>query len=320
MATTTWHHRGREAETPKDIPASGWKDIVYRVKDGIKDEKVPLLSAAMAFYALFAFVPAISSVVLIYAWVSDPADIAQHISQASQFIPREMQTLLNNILGSLAGQANSGLGWGAVVAIGIALFGASRGSKSIIESLNVIYDEEDSRGFIKFNAIALGLTLMGVLLAILALGVIVVIPAITNLLSFTPGINILMTVVSWVVLLGLFSFFLSFTYRYAPDRKKAKWSWVSWGAVVASVLWLIVSALFSWYAKEFGNFNKTYGPLGAMIVLMTWFQLSSFVILLGAVINAELEHQTKKDSTQGPEKPMGNRGAYMADTLGKSKS
>ena len=316
MNTATWHHRGREAQSPTEIPAKGWKDTLKRVKEGINDNHLSLLSAAMAYYALFAFVPAISSVVLVYAWVSDPSQITEHISKASQFIPSEMQTILNNQLGTLASQASTSLGFGAISAVLIALWGASKGSKAIIESLNLIYQEDDDRSFIKTSLLALTLTLLGVVLAILALGVIVVIPTITNFLNLPPMFDIGATIVSWVILLGLFSFFLSFAYRYAPHRKKAKWQWVSWGAVIASVLWAIVSLLFSWYAKEFGNFNKTYGSLGAMIVLMTWFYLSSFVVLLGGQINAELEHQTKRDSTKGEEKPMGSRGAKMADTLG----
>lgn len=317
MATATWHHKGRDAESPSEIPSQGLKDVLMRVKHGIKTNHLSLLSAALAYYALFALVPAISSVVLIYAWVSDPAQIAEHLAKASQFIPGEMQEILNTQLGALASQASSSLGIGAIAAVLIALWGASKGSKSIVEALNIIYQEEDRRGFFKSTALALTMTLLGVALAILALGVIVVIPAITNLLNLGPTINSAATIVSWVILLGLFTFFLSFAYRYGPNRKQAKWQWVSWGATIASLLWALVSALFSWYAKEFGNFNKTYGSLGAMIVLMTWFYLSSFVVLLGGQINAELEHQTERDSTKGKEeKPMGKRGANMADTLG----
>jgi membrane protein len=318
MTSATWHHRGREADSPKEVPPSGWKDTLIRVKEGIKEDKVTLLSAAMAYYALFALVPSLSALVLTYAWISDPAQISQHISQASQFIPEELQRILNSQLTTLSSKASGQLGLSAIFSVLLALWGASRGSKSVIESLNVIYNENDNRGFIKQNALALGLTLLGLVLAIIALGVIVVIPNITNILKLGPNVSLVMTAVSWVILLGLFSFFLSIIYRFGPDRKVAKWRWVSWGAVIASVLWVIASGLFSWYAKEFGNFNKTYGSLSVMIVLMTWFYLSSLVILLGGEINAELEHQTKKDSTKGREKPIGSRGAQMADTVGKS--
>lgn len=327
MATATWHHhkdkprdnsRGRNADSPTEIPKAGWKDTLMRVKAGISDDHISMVSAAMAYYALFALVPAISAIVLMYAWVSDPAEITQHVEKAGQFIPAELQEILKTQLGSLASKASSSLGFGAIFSLLLALWGASKVSKAIMEAMNIIYEEDDKRGFFKKNLLAIGMTLVAVVLAILAMGVIVVIPAITNMFNFGPAIEIGATAASWVVLLGLFSFFLSFAYRFGPDRQKAKWKWVSTGAIIAAVLWAIVSALFSWYAKEFGNFNKTYGSLGAMIVLMTWFYLSSFVILLGGEINAELEHQTKKDSTTGGEKPMGTRGARMADTLGQN--
>lgn len=321
MATATWHQhnekkRGREADSPAKIPAPGWKDTLTRVKNDLKDDHVSMVSAAMAYYALFAFVPAISATVLMYAWISDPAEISQHIAKASQFIPAELQQILKTQLGTLASQAESSLGLGAIFSLLLALWGASKASKAIMEAMNIIYEEDDKRGFFKKNFMALGMTFLAIVLGILALGVIVVIPAITNLFNFGQAIEMGFTVASWVILLGLFSFFLSFAYRFGPDRQKAKWKWVSAGAIIAAVLWAVVSALFSWYAKEFGNFNKTYGSLGAMIVLMTWFYLSSYVILLGGEINAELEHQTKKDSTTGREKPMGTRGARMADTIG----
>lgn len=319
MTTSTWdNHRGRNASSPTDIPAKGWKDTLFRVKDEINHDRISMVSAAMAYYALFAFVPALTSVVLIYAWVSDPNEIAGHVSQLKQFLPAELMNTINEQLQGLASKASSSLGFGAISSLLLSGWAASKGTKSFIEAMNIIYDEEDKRGFFKLNALAVALALLGSVLALLAMGVVVGIPAITSFLNIPANLQIIGVVASWVILLGIFSFYLSIIYRYGPDRKKAKWKWVSTGAVIASVLFAVVSALFSWYAKEFGNFNKTYGSLGAVIVLMTWFYLSSFVILLGGEINAELEHQTKRDSTTGPEKPMGARGANMADTVGET--
>lgn len=327
MESTTWQDdqesgtkvtRGRNAKAPQHIPAPGWKDVLKRVKQGIKDDRLSMISAAMAYYALFAFVPALSSVVLMYAWVSDPAEIQGHMAAMSRFLPADAQNILSEQLGALAGKASGSLGVGAIGTLLIALWSASKGSKAVIEAMNMIYEEKESRGFFKLNIFALGMTLLGVLMGILAIGVIVLVPIMTNIFNFVPMVSILGTIGSWVVLLGIFSFYLSFAYRFGPDRENAKWKWVSWGAVFSAVAWAMVSALFSWYAKEFGNFNKTYGSLGAIIVLMTWFYLSSFVILIGAEINAELEHQTAKDTTTGPERPMGERDATMADTLGES--
>lgn len=318
MATTTWN-RGRDASSPKEIPSSGWKDTLYRVKDGIKLDRISMVSAATSYYALFALIPAITSVVLIYAWISDPADISQHIAMVSQFLPAEFRTLLESQLTSLAGQAG-GVGFGAVLSILIALWSASKGTKAFMEAMNIIYDEREERGVIKYNALGIGLTLLAIVFSLLAIAVIIGIPAVAGMLNIGGAFQTLVTVVSWVVLLALFSLFLSCIYRYGPDRNKAKWRWVSWGAVIAAVLWAGASALFSWYASKYGDFNKTYGSLGAVIVLMTWFYLSSFVVLLGGEINAELEHQTAKDSTKGKGKPIGARNAHVADTVGEAHS
>ncbi|MFP5384797.1 MAG: YihY/virulence factor BrkB family protein [Bacteriovoracia bacterium] len=310
--------RGRNAESPRHIPYQGWKDVMKRVKSEVKSDRLSLVSAAMAYYALFAFVPSLTAIVLMYAWISDPSEIQQHMSAVSEFLPKEAQTIISDQLGQLSGQASGALRLGVIGALLIALWSASKGSKAIIEAMNIIYDEKEERGFFKLNFFALGMTLLAALLGILAIGVLVVVPAVMSFLDFVPFMGFIIQTVSWILLLAIFSFFLSFAYRFGPNRSNAKWKWVSSGAVISSVLWAIVSALFSWYAQEFGNFNKTYGSLGAIIVLMMWFYLSSFVILLGGEINAELEHQTKKDSTEEPDQPMGERNAYVADTLGES--
>jgi membrane protein len=314
--TTITLGRGREANSPKDIPAKGWKDTLLRVKYEIKDDRLSLIAAAMAYYALFAFVPAITAIVLLYAWISDPAEISSHISKLSRFVPAQTLDVIKNQLTALAGQTN--VGFGAIGALLFALWSASKGSKAIMEAMNVIYDEREERSFLKFNFLALGLTLLGAVLGVVAIFVVVGVPTVINLFNFGENFEVLVTLGSWILLLGLFSLFLSVAYRFGPSRRDAKWTWVSRGAIIASVLWALVSILFSWYAKEFADFNKTYGSLGAMIALMIWFYLSSFVILLGGEINAELEHQTMRDTTIGDEKPMGKRGAQMADTVGEA--
>lgn len=323
MATATMNRgagRGRDAQSPQQIPAKGWKDTLWRVKNEMEEDNLALISAAMAYYALFAFIPALTAVVLIYAWVSDPSDISNHLNMVSRFLPPEILGMLKEQLSNLAGGATRGIGFGAIFSLLIALWSASKGSKAVMKSLNIIYEETKDRGFIKQNAMALGMTLLATILSIVAIGVIVGVPTIANLIGFPEGWGMVIKITSWVLLLALFSFFLSFVYRFGPNREKAKWKWVSAGAIIASVLWALASAGFSWYATNFGDFNKTYGSFGAIIVLMMWFYISSFVILLGGEVNAELEHQTKRDSTDGEPKPMGNRGAHMADTVGAAKT
>jgi membrane protein len=269
------------------------KNTLMRVKKETTHDRVSMISAAMAYYCLFALVPALTSIVLIYAWVSDPAEISNHIAKASQFLPVELMEILNTQLGSLASKTPSKLGVGAILSLLISIYSASKGSSAIIEGMNMIYAKEEKRGFLKLNALALGMTFLGAVLSILAIGVIVGIPAVTSFLDLGKTFELVATVSSWVILLGIFSFFLSFAYHFGPNRTQTKWKWITWGAVIASLLWAIVSALFSWYAKEFGNFNKTYGSLGAIIVLMTWFYLTSFIILLGGEINADLEQKKR---------------------------
>ena len=332
MATTFWQHlrhhepkketdqagRGRNADTPAEIPAKGWKDTLVRVKKEISEDRVGMLAASMSYYSLLACVPALTSMVLLYAWFSDPADISRHISEIARFLPREAETILREQLTSLASKAPTTLGLSAIGSLLFSLWSASKGSTSVIEAMNIIYDEKECRGFVKRTAMALGLTLLGTVLSLVAILVVVALPAITGIFNFGPMFETLGNAAGWVLLLLIFSFYLSCVYRFGPCRAKAKWKWVSRGSIIASVLWALTSALFSWYASNFGNFNKTYGSLGAVVVLMTWFWISSYIILIGGEINSELEHQTKKDTTTGTPKPMGARGAEMADTVGPS--
>jgi membrane protein len=317
MATTTWN-RGREANKPTEIPWKGWKDILMRVKEEVGNDRISLVSAGLAYYALFSLVPAISSIVLIYAWVSDPNEITNHISVFSNQLPKEVESIITSQLSGLAGRASSSLGFGAILSLFISLWSASKGSKAIMEAMNIIYEETETRGLIKKTALALGMTLFAAVLSIIAIGVIIVLPTVVAFFNLGGFFQTLTTLGSWIILLGLFSVFLSFAYRYGPNRNQAQWKWVSWGAVVAAVLWAGASLLFTWYVSNFGSFNKTYGSLAAVVILMMWFYISSFVILLGGEINAEIEHQTKKDSTKGEPKPMGQRNAQMADTMGKA--
>lgn len=310
--------RGRLADTPKEIPAKGWKDTLVRVKKELSEDKVSMLAASMSYYALLACVPALTSMVLLYAWFSNPADISRHIAEISRFLPREAEEILRGQLTALASKAPSTLGLSAIGTLLFSLWSASKGSTSVIEAMNIIYGEKECRGFVKRTAMALGFTLLGTVLSLVAIVVVVAMPAITSLFNFGPLFETLGNVAGWVALLMIFSFYLSCVYRFGPCRQTAKWKWVSRGSIIASILWALTSALFSWYAANFGNFNKTYGSLGAVVVMMTWFWLSSYIILLGGEINSELEHQTKKDTTSGQPKPMGSRGARMADTVGPS--
>lgn len=304
MATTTWDKdkqfetehssRGQNANRPSPNTTKGWKHTLYRVKEEIGNDRLSLSSAAMSYFALLALVPAMTSIILIYAWVSDPAEISGHISRIGNFIPPESQEIIRGQLSTLASKADSTLGVSAVLALLFSLWSSSKAVKAIMESMNVIHEEKEKRGFFKLNLTAMGLTFLGVILSVVALLVVIGLPTVMGHFEFGKVIETAVSISSWIVLLAIFSTYLAVIYQFAPSRKRPKWKWVSWGAITASLFWAMASLLFSLYVTKFGDFNKTYGSLGAIIILMTWFYISSFVILLGAEINSAIERPTTK--------------------------
>lgn len=248
-----------------------------------------MVSAAMAYYALLALFPALACLVFVYALISDPQQIINQLSFTERVLPKDLINLLKDHLTSLSGQAEGHLSLGAVGSFLISIYSASKGSASMMQAMNIIYHENEERGFLKKTALAIGLTLLGTLFGLLAMAVVIALPAVMQILNLEVIFGRFVIPLIWIALLVLLSFFLSLIYRYAPDRKKAKWKWITPGAAIASILWAVVSLLFSWYVSQFGSYNKTYGTLSAIIVLMIWFYLSSYVILVGALINAETE-------------------------------
>jgi membrane protein len=210
-----------------------------------------------------------------------------------------------------------GLSIGAAGGILLALYGASKGMKALMEGLNIIYDEQEERGFIKLNLIALGLTLVVIVAMIVAIGAIIIVPLLLNFVGLGPVAETLIGLLRWPILFVVALVVLAIIYRYGPSRAQPRWRWVSWGAAVATFIWLLGSIAFSIYVQNFGSYNETYGSIGAVVILLMWFWLSAFSVLLGAELNAEMEHQTERDSTTGPPQPRGRRGAYVADQVGE---
>lgn len=268
--------------------------FLMRLFHQIKCDHLSMISAAMAYYALFSFVPAISTIVLIYTFVSDPKNIANHISLFSQFIPLEIQKILTELFDNLTKRPHSTIGISTITAFLLTLWAASRGNRSIIDGLTIIFKQSERSGRLHHYILSLAMTLLGALLGLVTIGVVVIIPLFTHFINLGRMTEILSTILSWTLLLTFFSFFLTFTYRFGANDKKMRCKWINFGSALASIIWIIASALLSWYAKEFRNYNKTYGSLGAIIILMLWFYLTSYVILLGAEINMVIE-QIKAD-------------------------
>lgn len=310
--------RGRHADKPTDIPARGWMDILKRTVQQLGEDNLSIVAAGMAFYAFTAMVPALAALISIYALIADPAVVTQHIDAMAHLLPESARPLLHDQLVRLASD-DQAAGWGAVIGIGIALFGAMKAITALITGLNITFDEAERRGVVKLYLTAFVLTLAGIVGAILVIGLMAVAPAVLRSMGAGDTAETVLKVVTWPILALLFAFALAVVYRYAPCRDKPQWRWVSWGAGVATALWLLGSAAFAFYVSKFGGYEETYGSLGAVVVFLMWMFLTSYVILLGAELDCEMERQTKNDTTAGQPEPMGQRGAHAADTLGDAK-
>ena len=305
---------GREAERPREIPPAGWKDILKRTAAEIKQDHVAVVSAGVAFYAFLALFPALIALITIYGLVADPATIERQINDmTSAMSPQVAQLLAQPLTSAATGQ---GLTLGLIVSLAGVLWSASSGVNGLIEGLNIAYDEENQRKFLKKRGLALLLTLGAIVFVILAVGLVAVVPIVLNAMRLGALGTVVANVIRWPLLAVLVMAALGVIYKIGPDRDNPQFRWVSWGAVVATVLWLIGSALFSLYVNNFGKYNETYGALAGVVVLMLWLFLSAFIVVLGAEINSEMEAQTRKDSTVGEERPMGQRRAVKADELG----
>jgi membrane protein len=314
--TVTDNQRGHQADSPQQIPPRGWLDIAKRTAKEVKADQVPLLSAGVAFYALLSLFPAIIAGVSIYGLVADPATVRDQIANLTKLLSPETATLVGQQLVQVTSGAGGALGLATVVGILTALWSASSGMKALITGVNLAYDESETRKFVKLRGLALLLTLGAMVLVGVALATIVGYPPIADTLPTV--LRWLVAKVRFVILGGLLVVGLAVLYRYAPDRDQPKWSWVSWGSGIAALLWVLATVGFALYANFFGNYNKTYGALAGVIILMFWLFLSAFVVLVGAELNTEMELQTAKDTTAGPTKPMGEREAHAADHVAES--
>ena len=309
-------HRGRAADKPQDIPARGWWDILTRVRREMTADNVDIMAGGLALYALLAVFPALAAAVSIYGFFASPADMASHLQEMSANLPEDATKILQQQLTDLSEHPQDTLSIGIIVGIVLALWSARKGMVALMTATNVAYDEEEERGFFKQLFVSMAFTLGAVIgfLAVLALGVAV--PVVLAFIPLGPAAEIVVLVLRWVLLFAVAVLGLAVLYRYAPDRKGARWRWVTPGSLIASTLWLIGSALFAVYVRNWGSYGETYGALGGVIVLLMWFYLSGYIVILGAEINSEMERQTKKDTTTGQPKPLGERGAYSADTVG----
>jgi membrane protein len=312
--------RGRRAETPVRIPWVGWKDILWRTYEEISADRLLLIAGGVVFYALLATVPAITALVSVYGIFTTASSLGAQLSFLADVMPTTAYQLISDQVVRIAGNNDGKLTFAFIVGLGIALWSANAGMKAIFDALNIVYDEDEKRSFISLNAVSLAFTLAAILVLVLMLSAVVVLPLLLALLGFAAERQAgWLPLLRWPVLFVLVMLALATLYRFGPSRRRAKWRWVSVGSLFATTAWLAISLLFSWYLSRFADYNATYGSLGAVIGLMMWLWLSTTVVLVGAELNSEIEHQTAKDSTVGPAKPLGARGAVMADTVGAAQ-
>ncbi len=308
--------RGRNASSPLAVPAKGWKEVLQRAWREAGDDNVGIIAAGVAFYGFLALVPLLGAIVLTYGLIAEPQTVLRNMGSLTSVMPADAAKLIGEQLMNVVKTSGSKKGIGLVLALGLALFGARNGAGSIITALNIAYEEKETRSFVRINLLALGMTVAAVLVAVIAMIAIAAMGHLETLFPNAPGIILIAGKVLSYALVALGGAAGAATlYRYGPSRDEARWVWLTPGSIGASILWLALTLGFGFYVAKFANYSATYGSLGTVVVMLTWLYLSSYVLLLGAELNSELEQQTERDTTVGPEQAMGTRRAKAADTV-----
>jgi membrane protein len=317
-ASAREYGRGRDATAPWQIPLRGWKDILWRTYQQVSENRLLAVAAGMVFYGLLALFPAITAVVSLYGLFANAATINDYLSSTAVVLPAAAIDVVHEQIVRLTSNSSTKLGFAFISGIVIALWSANAGMKSLIDALNVVYGEKEKRGFFTLNVISLTFTLGVIILVLLGLGAVVILPLVLSHLGLADVADRLFRYTRWPILLAAVIVGLATIYRFGPSRRLARWQWLSVGTLLATAAWMVSSALLSWYLSGYAHYDVTYGSLGTGIGLMMWMWLSAIVVLFGAQLNSEIEHQTARDSTVADDRPLGGRGAVMADNVGRA--
>lgn len=314
VETSSEDERGQQASSPPEITWRGWWDIARRVINNVNKHDISLLAAGVALFMMLSIFPALNVGVSLFGLFSSPDIILSQVEPLRQLLPEQAFSIFTDQLTELTSAGGATFNLTLIVSLIVWLWVARKGAMAVIKACNIIYREQEKRPFWNLLLMSLLFTFIGifgfVVLALLA----ILVPVILGMIPLGETFETLLRTLRWPILAVMFILILQGVYRFAPNRKNAKWRWVSVGAIIATLLWLLASIGFTVYVQNFSNYNETYGAIGSVIILILWFYLSAFVVLLGAEINAEIELQTEVDSTVGEDKPMGQRGAYVADT------
>ena len=304
---------GRDATRPYHIPLKGWWQVAQRVWSESNRDNLSVVAAGCAFFALVAIFPALSALIALYGLTADPATVEQHFGLLGSVLPPQARDVVMEQIHRISAASGGTLGWSLVVSLGLALWSATAGTQAMMAALNIAYEEPERRSLFQYYLNSFTFTIIGILGGLVMLLAILYVPILFSFTGFSHAFELVVRVLRWPFLALLVLFMLGLLYRYGPCRRSAKWHWVSVGSLFAMVVWLIASGAFSLYVSNFANYDRLYGSLGAVIILLFWLYLSFYIVLLGAEINAELELQTAEDTTAGKPRPMGKREAFVAD-------
>jgi membrane protein len=305
----------RNVTDPQQIALSDWRWIFVRVVRRTMRDNLGMLSASVAFYGFLSVFPAIAGVLMVWGLISGGWTINNHLGTLRALAPGAATDLIAAQISRITAQGGRDLTLGAAVTIVFALWSASRGVAALMGAMNMAYREREKRGFFRLNGLALGFTLAGILFVSLSLAAIAAAPPILESLFIGAFAKAAIRLVRWLALIGLFMLASALVYRFGPSRAKARWQWILPGAGAAALVWLVASLAFSLYLTNFNAYSVTFGPLGAVAALLMWFWLSAYALCLGAELNSQLELFTVHDTTTGPSRAPGKRGAFVADHI-----
>ncbi|MCW2337555.1 membrane protein [Sphingobium sp. B2D3A] len=308
---------GAKGDSPLSLPPKAWWAILKRIYVMIGFHNLSLLAAGVAFFSFLAFVPLIASIVLLYGLIGDPQIVASNVNLLRGFVPPEVLTILEEQLLAIVTTSKAAQGFGLVLALAFSIYGAMRSATAMIAALNIIYEEHETRNFFRTTGVAAGITVGMVAVGVIGTLAISLFTYAGRVLSdyIGSGSALIIQFATWIFAGLLISLTFAVFYRYAPDRRAAKWRWLSVGSVLSTLLWVGITLGFGFYVANLTNYNATYGSLAAVVIFLMWLFLSAFAVLIGAEVNSEMERQTMVDSTIGPDRPIGHRGAVMADNL-----
>jgi membrane protein len=309
--------RGRLAQGPAEITRLGWKDILHRLYWKFWEDRAMLVAGGVTFYLLLALFPALAAFVSLFGLIADPASLAGGTAVLDGVLPDDAADMLREELTQLASKETGTLTFGLVLSLLFALWTANNGVKAIFEALNIVYNEQEKRSLLWLHVVSFAFTLGGMALGAILVGAVALVPAILAFVDLGPLADAAVRAVRWALLLPVIAAVIALLYRFGPSRAPARWRWLSWGSGMATLVWLLASIGYSFYLQNFANYQATYGSLGALVGFLLWIWLSVLILVVGAEVNAEMEHQTRCDTTLPPTQKMGERGAYMADTLGR---